>query len=296
MNYNGNKSYQTYISGGLSGVASLVFIYPTEYLKSQVQFRGNQKTTMELIRHTYSRWGLRGFYHGMSPLFIASAPRSMFKFVGYEIIHYEMRKRGWLEESPHARNFIAGAAAGFMTAGGVSSLTDNIKMKGIYDQTQNGQKKTMRESAKTIWKEKGIRGFYRGLSSTGLKEAMTFGLRFFFYHPIFTQLHALEAEWKQTHPDELQKNPLTSAVAGGISGGLVCLINNPFDVTQTRMQTNYQGQYKNLAHCIWTILREEGVQTFWKGAGYRSLRAVPGVMISFGVYEGLYKIFHSCSN
>ena len=175
MNYEGSKSYQTYIAGGLSGVASLTAIYPTEYLKSQIQFRGNQLSTKELIKKTYSRWGIRGFYHGMSPLLMASAPRSMFKFVGYEQTHYEMRKREWLKDSPHTRNFIAGAVAGLMTAGGVSSFTDNIKMRGIYDQTQKQQKNTMTQSMRAIWKEKGVRGFYRGLSSTGIKEAMTFG-------------------------------------------------------------------------------------------------------------------------
>lgn len=292
MNYQGSKSYQTYIAGGLSGLASLISIYPTEYIKSQIQFKGNQKTFQDIIKGTYHKWGVKGFYHGITPLLIGSAPRSMFKFVGYEQAHFFMRKHHLLENHADLRNFIAGSFAGVLTSCMISSPTDNIKIHGIYQQTQNQIKQNMVQNAKSIWQMQKLPGFYRGLSSTAIKESLTFGLRFTFYHRIFNPLHHFESQLKNTTPDKMPKNPITSALAGGLGGGLVCLINNPFDVTQTRMQTNYQAKYRNLPDCMRSIIKEEGILALWKGASYRSLRAVPGVMISFYVYEIMCSMFN----
>lgn len=291
MNYKGKHSHESFIAGGLSGLASLISIYPTEYVKSQVQFHGNKQTLRDICQTTYQRWGLIGFYRGMMPLLIGSVPRSTFKFAGYEQTHYWLRRNNYLQGSPDLRNFVSGGVAGIFTAVGVSSFTDNIKMRTIYDQTQKNVRNNMLQSAQKIYQDKGIRGFYRGLSSTCIKESLTFGLRFTFYHRIFTPMHHVEAVIKGKPADKLEKNPVTSAIAGGIGGGMVCMINNPFDVTQTRMQTNYQRKYRNLPHCMLTVYREEGVKALWKGASYRSLRAVPGVMISFYVYEMIHKVF-----
>jgi len=285
MNYKGHDSYRTLIAGGLSGLASLITIYPTEYIKSQVQFQGNYYGFRQICRQTYQNWGLFGFYRGMTPLLIGSIPRSMFKFAGYEQTHYLLRKHQLLTKYPDLQNFLSGSVAGVLTAVTVSSFTDNIKMNSIYHQTQHQQKLSLFQSTKQIYQQKGISGFYRGLSSTCMKESLTFGLRFTFYHRIFRPLHSFEAKIKNQDSKEMPKNSLTSAVAGGIGGGIVCLINNPFDVAQTRLQTNYSGKYHNLPHCLWNVIKEEGIMALWKGASYRSLRAIPGVMISFYVYE-----------
>ena len=292
MNYNGKNSHQAFIAGGIAGLASLTSIYPTEYIKSQIQFHKNGLTTRDIIKNTYNRWGLRGFYRGISPLLLGSVPRSMCKFAGYEQTHYFLKERNLLGFSQDLRHFVSGGVAGIFTAVSVSSFTDNIKMKAIYDQTQHNVRRSLVSSVSELWKSQGIRGFYRGLSSTCIKESLTFGLRFTFYHRLFEPMHMLEAYWKGISREELKKNPLTSAIAGGIGGGMVCLINNPFDVTQTRLQTNYGRKYQNLRHCFVTIVREEGVRALWKGAGYRSARAVPGVMISFYVYEIIHNLFH----
>jgi solute carrier family 25 citrate transporter 1 len=289
MNYKGNKPYKIYIAGGLSGITSLMAIYPTEYLKTQVQLHGNQLSLTQLIKKTYSNWGVKGFYKGMVPLLIGSAPRSMFKFVGYEQAHYHLKNYQVFNKSPNLLNFISGASAGILTSILTSSPADNIKMKGIFYQTQKNIKLNTKQSIRKIWKDEGLYGFYKGLSSTMMKESLTFGLRFTFYHNIFNVLHHAEAVIKSTSHDKLPKNSVTSAIAGGIAGGIVCIINNPFDVTQTRMQTNYSHKYKSLPHCLFTIVKEEGPLALWKGASYRSLRAVPGIMIAFYVYEIICK-------
>ena len=47
----------------------------------------------------------------------------------------------------------------------------------------------------------------------------------------------------------------------------------PFDVIKTRMQSlSAKQEYKNLFHCGWRIVKEEGVATLWKGSVPRLAR------------------------
>jgi hypothetical protein len=47
----------------------------------------------------------------------------------------------------------------------------------------------------------------------------------------------------------------------------------PFDVIKTRMQSlTAKQEYKNLFHCGWRIVKEEGIPTLWKGSVPRLAR------------------------
>ena len=43
MNYNGNNLYKNTIAGGGAGITSLIVIYPTEYIKTQMQLYPKKK-------------------------------------------------------------------------------------------------------------------------------------------------------------------------------------------------------------------------------------------------------------
>jgi len=60
----------------------------------------------------------------------------------------------------------------------------------------------------------------------------------------------------------------------------------PLDVIKTKMQgLKAKELYRNSFHCGWTVLKEEGLLAFWKGATPRLSRLLLSGGIIFTVYE-----------
>lgn len=85
----------------------------------------------------------------------------------------------------------------------------------------------------------------------------------------------------------------------------------PVDVVKTKMQSlDGKQRYGNSLRCVWTVLKEEGVLAFWKGATPRLGRLMVGLIaddpwalrrvdlliqfsgaIVFTTYEQIMKLF-----
>ena len=84
-NYNNSLSlYKTFLCGGLSGLSSWFFIYPSDLIKTIVQDKNNTLAINEIIKKIYNTNGIRGFYRG----FHYAGIRAIFLhggvFMGYE--------------------------------------------------------------------------------------------------------------------------------------------------------------------------------------------------------------------
>ena len=89
MNYSGNQIYINLLSGALAGPASLISIYPSEYVKTQQQLKTNKnKTIPQIAKNTFQKQGLFGFYKGLSNLLYFNIPRTAIKFksISYKFI------------------------------------------------------------------------------------------------------------------------------------------------------------------------------------------------------------------
>jgi solute carrier family 25 protein 33/36 len=169
-----------------------------------------------------------------------------------------------------------------------------------------------------IFKQEGIRGFYRGLSASYLGVAES-ALHLVLYERI--------KEISQSSVDIPQKvsdcklpshhtpwpRILSYLGIGGSAGiakliaGVIayphevserttCLHNTPIDrtmlqVIRTRLRQaplpNGQLKYTSLIQCSRTIWKEEGVLAFYGGITPHMLRAVPSAAMTLGVYEAV---------
>ncbi|CAK4686763.1 hypothetical protein LEN26_014293 [Aphanomyces euteiches] len=77
-------------------------------------------------------------------------------------------------------------------------------------------------------------------------------------------------------------------VAGGVAGGLTRLIAAPLDLLKIRFQVQVGAKhYKNLAHAVACIYREEGMRTFWRGNIAATMLWVSYSGVQFGCYQAL---------
>lgn len=89
-------------------------------------------------------------------------------------------------------------------------------------------------------------------------------------------------------PGEL-KQMLIQGSSGAVSGVMNTLILSPLDVVKTRLQTQGAGgmraRYNGVAHALRTMLREEGLRSYYHGVSASLCAFVPNWAIYWATYE-----------
>jgi hypothetical protein len=116
------------------------------------------------------------------------------------------------------------------------------------------------QSGASIFKEEGVRGLFRGLGPTVMRNSSTVGVRFVLYDQAVTALRAQNGGNKQGWH---------ALVSGAGVGALTTIINNPIDVIKSRLQVGGGGtgarMYSGTWDCVRSLLREEGPRALMQG-------------------------------
>ncbi|XP_061688202.1 solute carrier family 25 member 55a isoform X2 [Syngnathoides biaculeatus] len=133
--------------------------------------------------------------------------------------------------------------------------------------------------AKELLRTQGIRGLYKGLGATLLRD-VPFSVVYF---PLFANLNRLG------QPSADQASPFYWAfLSGCAAGSTAAVVVNPCDVVKTRLQSLSKGSaeetYSGVVDCVSKIMRKEGPSAFLKGAGCRALVIAP----LFGIAQVMY--------
>ncbi|XP_075052436.1 mitochondrial glutamate carrier 1-like isoform X2 [Mixophyes fleayi] len=133
--------------------------------------------------------------------------------------------------------------------------------------------------ASELLRTEGVKGLYKGLGATLLRD-VPFSI---IYFPLFSNIHKLG----QSSPGD--KAPfLHSFIAGCIAGSTAAVAVNPCDVIKTRLQSLHKGAneetYRGIIDCARKIWIKEGPSAFLKGSGCRALVIAP----LFGIAQVVY--------
>lgn len=134
--------------------------------------------------------------------------------------------------------------------------------------------------AKSIMRTEGLRGMYRGLTITMLRDAPAHGVYFWTYEFVREQLHP---GCRKSGQESLK----TMLTAGGLAGVASWICCYPLDVIKTRLQAQSQSppKYKGIADCFRKSVREEGYNVLWRGLGTAVSRAFLVNGAIFSAYE-----------
>ena len=110
-----------------------------------------------------------------------------------------------------------------------------------------------RMSNETLMIFLGLRGTYKGLTATMLKQGSNQAIRFFVVETLKEQYR------KYTNKGHNAPVPvLITGVFGLIAGAASVFGNTPLDVIKTRMQSLEASKYKSTLDCAIQIMRNEG--------------------------------------
>lgn len=80
------------IAGGTAGLAMWTAVFPLDTIKSQLQGGGPGTTLSGVIKGTYARGGIKGFFPGLGPAMARAYPANAATFVGVELAQKFMDK------------------------------------------------------------------------------------------------------------------------------------------------------------------------------------------------------------
>ncbi|KAI5951622.1 YMC2 [Candida jiufengensis] len=270
-------------AGTMGGIAQVLVGQPFDCVKVRLQSapEGTYSGAIDVIKQLLKNEGFAGFYKGtLTPLIGVGA------CVSVQFSVNEFMKR-YYDRELHGRPlsllqyFNCGAVAGFAN-GFLASPIEHIRIRL---QTQTGSNKLFNgplDCAKKIYEIDGIRGIYKGLGPTLIRESIGLGIYFATYE-------ALIANDLKKHPGltREQIKPLTLCLYGGLSGYTLWIAIYPIDVIKSKLQTDALkgAKYNNALSVIKDVFHRQGIRGFYKGFLPTILRAAPANGATFAVFE-----------
>ena len=164
-------------------------------------------------------------------------------------------------------------------AGGIAGAIQSIvccpmELAKTRVQIQSSAKKTYHGSfdcLQKIFKRNGVKGCYRGMSITLLRETPSFAIYFGTFE-LFCQALTPEGDSIDCI------GPMSLLLAGGLSGISSWVLTYPIDVVKSRFQADEDGRkrnYNGMVDCVRKTFRSGGLSAFSQGLPATILRAFP---------------------
>ncbi|XP_068657293.1 mitochondrial arginine transporter BAC1 isoform X3 [Aristolochia californica] len=192
-----------------------------------------------------------------------------------------------------AKEYVAGFAAGIATVV-TGHPFDTIKVKLQTHNTEaSGKKyKNALHCASKILSSEGVRGLYRGATSSFVGMAFESSLFFGMYSQL---KKTLQGEMSSSRPQIQVVVP-----SAGCSGAIISLILCPAELVKCRMQvygmdlanTKY-NRYNGPLDCAVTTIKTEGIKGIFRGYYATILRESIGNAVFFSTYEYTRYFMHT---
>ncbi|XP_067860485.1 mitochondrial thiamine pyrophosphate carrier [Heptranchias perlo] len=193
MLYDSRNPTMHFVCGGLAACMATVTVQPLDTLRTRFVAQGEPKVYRNLwhaVVSMYRKEGPHAFYRGLTPTIIAVFPYAGFQFAFYNIFH---RVSEWFvspgsTRTGNVQNLLCGSCAGVIS----KTLTypfDLLKKRlqvGGFEEARAafGKVQTYKgflDCVIQVAQGEGLKGFFKGLSPSMLKAAVSTGFTFFWY-------------------------------------------------------------------------------------------------------------------
>ncbi|CAI4230724.1 unnamed protein product [Auanema sp. JU1783] len=273
------------LAGTCGGIANVYAGQPLDTVKVKVQtFPHLYNSWVVCLKDTFKSEGVRGLYAGTIPALAANIAENAVlfsaygycqKFVGYAVGHSDPKSMTPLE------NALSGSLAAVFAAT-VLCPTELVKCR-LQSATEQKIKCTPFSVCRDMWKERGMRGFFVGMTPTLAREVPGY---FCFFGAYETCRYMLTQEGQNKDDIGLMK----TACSGAIGGMALWTSIFPADVVKSRMQVQGGGKFGEM---IVSIAKNEGIRGLYKGLLPTLIRTCVASGCLFVAYEESRKLMHS---
>lgn len=318
------KPWVHFVAGGIGGMAGAIVTCPFDVVKTRLQsdvFQAQYKSaagvskgtsgihfisrsllhfkeTFGIIGNVYRQEGFRSLFKGLGPNLVGVVPARSINFLTYgttKDIYSQVLNDG--KEAPWI-HLLAAATAGWAT----STVTNPIwlvKTRLQLDKAGTKQYKNSMDCIKSVIKNEGILGLYKGLSASYLGSVEGI-LQWILYEQMKRVIKERSIE-KFGHINESEKNTSEKikewcqrSGSAGLAKFVASIVTYPHEVVRTRLRQapmeNGKLKYTGLVQSFRVIIKEEGFVSMYSGLTPHLLRTVPNSIIMFGTWELVIKL------
>ncbi|KAL8105318.1 mitochondrial thiamine diphosphate carrier 2-like [Apium graveolens] len=303
-------------AGAASGAVSRTVTSPLDVIKIRFQVQleptsswallrkqlhGSSKYTgmLQATKDIYREEGLPGFWRGNVPALLMVMPYTAIQFT---VLHKlkslaagSSKSEYFIHLSPYL-SYISGAAAG--CAATVGSYPFDLVRTLLASQGEPKVHPNMRSAFVDIFKSRGFRGLYAGLSPTLVEIIPYAGLQFGTYDTFkrwcmaWNSSKSLNANQSDDYISSFQL--FVCGLGAGTCAKAVC---HPLDVVKKRFQIEGLRRhpkygavlepraYTNMVDALYRILQKEGWAGLYKGIVPSVVKAAPAGAVTFVTYE-----------
>ncbi|CAI5444207.1 unnamed protein product [Caenorhabditis angaria] len=271
-------------AGTCGGIANVYAGQPLDTVKVKVQtFPHLYSNWRVCLKDTYKLDGIRGLYAGTLPALAANIAENAILFTAYGYCQKTVAKvsgtRDVAEMSP-VQNAISGSFAAVFAAM-VLCPTELVKCR-LQAAREMKLKCTPFSVCRDIAAEKGIRGFFTGMTPTLAREVPGY---FFFFGAYETSRYLLTKEGQKKDDIGLFRTGLS----GSIGGMALWTSIYPADVVKSRMQVSGNGTFMST---LKDVVKENGIRGLYKGLLPTNIRSMLASGCLFITYEESRKFMH----
>ncbi|XP_008936032.1 PREDICTED: mitochondrial ornithine transporter 1-like [Merops nubicus] len=274
-------------AGAAGGTACVVTGQPFDTAKVKMQtFPDMYKGVVDCFVKTYKQVGFRGFYKGTTPALVANIAENSVLFMCYGFCQQIVRRIVGVDRKTKLSDLQNAAAGSFASAFATLVLcpTELVKcrLQAMHEMQLSGKithgHNTVWSVVKGVIQKDGPLGFYRGLSSTLLREVP--GYFFFFGGYELSRTFFASGRPK----DEL--GPIPLLLSGGFGGSCLWIAVYPVDCVKSRIQVlSMAGKQTGFMGTFVTVVRTEGVLALYSGLKPTMIRAFVANGALFLAYE-----------
>ncbi|KAH9513471.1 Pyrimidine nucleotide transporter, mitochondrial [Bulinus truncatus] len=266
------------------------------------KYRRHNSQIVGCLRHILKTEGVKGLFKGLGPTLVGVAPSRAIYFAAYA--HSKQALNQVITPDTHFVHLCSAVAAGVSAATCTNPIWF-VKTRLQLDQkTEN--KLTCRECIKRIYRQSGIRGFYKGISASyfGVSETV---VHLVVYEAIKAHLQQktnhdrlnnadqilqdsvsadIDAEIDYNKESFLTSDYLKYMLAGACSKTCATCLCYPHEVARTRLREE-GSRYVSFFQTLFLVFKEEGRAGLYRGLGTQLIRQIPNTAVVMATYEAV---------
>lgn len=266
-------------AAGISAVITVTGIHPIDVVKTRLQVSGsnggrNYKALgiSGSVKVIAAEEGIGAFWKGIGAAWLREASYTSLRLGLYSPIKTAM---GVTNDSNFFMKFTAGSLAGALGST-VGNPFDVLKTRMMA--TEGKEPPTIGKSAKDLYKQQGIGGFYRGLEANVMRAMVLNGTKMSCYDQI-----SMSIKKSGIVPAGLATQFCAAFGAGFF---MACTVA-PFDMVRTRLMNQPPDAriYKGFVDCFTKIIAKEGPSGLYAGFIPIWARFAPTTCIQLVIFE-----------
>nr|ADV91207.1 mitochondrial 2-oxodicarboxylate carrier [Karlodinium veneficum] len=292
------RPWRAAVCGAVANVVECCIMHPLDSVKTRFQLHtshvseGNPGIWIT-ISSMLRRGGFKELYRGSLPAVGMQAPRGMVKFGVNSSVLGQLQQGGARTSHGIMGQAIGATMAGFAAGSAESLFITPFELLKVRLQAADSVYKNSFDAARQVLRLEGVRGLWRGLAATALRNGS-------WNAAYFGTIHTLRCSVPQQITNvraHASSYWWVSFWQGTLAGTFGSLLSNPIDVCKTRIQNALVLQGRSapvgmlsIGKMMVHIHRAEGALALYKGFCAKVLRLGPGggiLLVAFDAADSL---------